>query len=110
MWTLVPVLAFPQCSLGRTCPAAGWGGSGSETAAFAEDALWTQRSRRTPRPFGLAEKLPHLAEREHICLGAGLEERDLQRPLADSVVLTHELVEAAVPEQAVPGPVDVDAL
>jgi hypothetical protein len=32
-----------------------------------------------------------LPEREHIRLGAGLEERDLQRSLADCVVLAHEL-------------------
>jgi hypothetical protein len=52
----------------------------------------------------------YLAERERVRLRAGLEERDLQRPLADSVVLTHELVQAAVPEQAVPVLVDVDAV
>jgi hypothetical protein len=38
-----------------------------------------------------------LSERERIRLGAGLEERDLHRPLADPVVLTHELVQAALP-------------
>jgi len=51
-----------------------------------------------------------LPEREHVRLGAGLEERDLQGPLTDRVVLTHELVQAAVPEQAVPVFVDVDAV
>jgi hypothetical protein len=51
-----------------------------------------------------------LAERERVCLGAGLEERDLQRPLADPVVLSHELVEAALPEQAVPVLVHVHAV
>jgi hypothetical protein len=50
-----------------------------------------------------------LAERERVGLGAALEERDLQCPLADRVVLAHELVEAAVPEQAVPSLVDVNA-
>jgi hypothetical protein len=52
----------------------------------------------------------HLAECEHICLGTGLEERDLQHPLADRVVLAHELVEAAALDQAVPVLVDVDAV
>jgi hypothetical protein len=33
-----------------------------------------------------------LAEREHVRLGAGLEERDLKRPLADRVVLADELI------------------
>ena len=51
-----------------------------------------------------------LAEREHVCLGAGLEERDLQRPLADPVVRAHELVEAAFPKRAVPVLVDVHAV
>jgi hypothetical protein len=53
---------------------------------------------------------PYLAECEHVCLGAGLEERDFQCPLADAVVLAHELVHAAVSEQAVPVLVDVDAV
>ena len=51
-----------------------------------------------------------LPERERVRLGAGLEERDLKRPLADRVVLAHELVEAAVPEQAGAVLVDVDAV
>ena len=51
-----------------------------------------------------------LSEREDVCLGAGLEERDLQRPLTDGVVLAHELVQAAIPEQAVPVLVDVFAV
>ncbi len=51
-----------------------------------------------------------LPEREHVRLGAGLEERDLQRPLADPVVLAHELIQAAVAEQAVPVVVDVHAV
>ena len=33
----------------------------------------------------------NLAECEHVGLGASLEEGDLQRPLADRVVLAHEL-------------------
>jgi hypothetical protein len=32
-----------------------------------------------------------LPEREYVCLGAWLEERDLQRPLADRVVLAAEI-------------------
>lgn len=51
-----------------------------------------------------------LPERERIRLGAGLEEHDLKRPLANRVVLSHELVEAALPEQAVPVLVDVHAV
>jgi len=51
-----------------------------------------------------------LPEREHVRLGAALEERDLQGPFADRVVLAYELVQAAVPEQAVPIFVDVDAV
>ena len=51
-----------------------------------------------------------LPEREHVRLGAGLEERDLQRALADRVVLAHELVQAAVAEHAVPVLVDVHAV
>src|SRR5918996_4386022 len=42
-----------------------------------------------------------LPERERVCLGAGLEERDLERPPLDRVVLAHQLVHAAVPEHAV---------
>jgi hypothetical protein len=51
-----------------------------------------------------------LPERECVRLGAGLEEGDLQCPLADRVVLAHELVEAAVPKQAAPVLTDVDAV
>ena len=51
-----------------------------------------------------------LPERERVRLGAGLEERDLQRALADRVVLAHELVQPAVPEHAVPVLVDVHAV
>ena len=36
-----------------------------------------------------------LAESERLRLGAGLQERDLQRPLANLVVLAYELVHAA---------------
>ena len=43
-------------------------------------------------------------------LGAGLEERDLQRPVADGVVLADELVQAAVSEHAVAVLVDVHAV
>jgi hypothetical protein len=51
-----------------------------------------------------------LSERECVRLGAGLEDGDLERPLADSVVLAHELVQVAVSEQPVPVLVDVDAV
>jgi hypothetical protein len=51
-----------------------------------------------------------LPESERVGLGAGPEERDLQRPLVNRVVLAHELVEAAVPEQAVSVLVDVHAV
>ena len=50
----------------------------------------------------------NLAECEYGCLGAGFEERDLERPLADCV-LAHELVHAALPERAVPVLGDVHA-
>jgi hypothetical protein len=52
----------------------------------------------------------HLAERERVRLGAGLEERDLQRPLTDPVVLAYELVQAALPKHAVPVFVHVHAV
>ena len=39
-----------------------------------------------------------LPEREHVCLGAGLQEGDLQGPVADRVVRAYEVVEAAVGE------------
>jgi hypothetical protein len=52
----------------------------------------------------------YLAECERVRFGAGREERDLQGPLANPVVLSHELVEAALPEQAVPVLVDVHAV
>lgn len=51
-----------------------------------------------------------LPERECVRLGAGLEERDLQGPFTDVVVLAHEMVQAAVPEQAVAVLVDVHAV
>jgi hypothetical protein len=51
-----------------------------------------------------------LPERESVRLGAGLEERDLQRPLADRVVLTRELLQAAVLKQAGPVLIDVHAV
>src|SRR4051812_7536668 len=47
-------------------------------------------------------RVSSLSERERVGLGAGLEECDLQRPLADRGVLAHQLVQAALPEQAVP--------
>ena len=53
---------------------------------------------------------PGLPERERVSLRARLAERDLDGPLADCVVLSHELVHAAVPEQAVPVLVDVHAV
>src|SRR3954447_7335767 len=54
--------------------------------------------------------VPGLAECERVRLRAGLIERDLERPLADGVVLAHELVHAAVLEQPVAAVVDVDAV
>ena len=51
-----------------------------------------------------------LSEGEHVRLGARLEEHDLQRPLADRVMLAHEMVQAAVPEQAVAVLVDVHTM
>src|SRR5687768_3173406 len=51
-----------------------------------------------------------LAEGEGVGLGAGLEERDLQRPVADPVVLAHELVHAALAQHAVAVLVHVHAV
>jgi mannose-6-phosphate isomerase-like protein (cupin superfamily) len=66
------------------------------------------RSRlRAHEPTGRSSREPWLPEGERVRLGAGVEERDLQRPLADRVVLAYELVKAAVPEHAVPVLVDV---
>jgi hypothetical protein len=67
------------------------------------DVLLRWRATDGRRPFWLPE-------REHVPLGTGVEERDLQRPLPDRVVLAHELVQAAVSEQAVPVLVDVHAV
>jgi hypothetical protein len=53
--------------------------------------------------------LPQLAERERVRLGAGLVEADLERSLADPVVLARELVQAAVAEHAGSVLVDVAA-
>jgi hypothetical protein len=64
-------------------------------------------SARRWRRRGRGDALP---ERERVRLGAGREERDLQRPLAHRVVLAHELVHAAVAEHAIPVFVDVDAV
>jgi hypothetical protein len=50
-----------------------------------------------------------LPECERVGLGAWLEEDDLQGPLANRVVLAHELVQAAVPKDAVALLVDVHA-
>jgi hypothetical protein len=51
-----------------------------------------------------------LPECERVGLGAWLEEGDLQGPLADRVVLAHELVHAALAENAVSVFVDVHAV
>src|SRR6516165_2473851 len=50
-----------------------------------------------------------LPEREHVRLGAGLVEHDLERPVAHLAVLPHELVQAPLPQQPVPALVDIDA-
>src|SRR5215218_9996457 len=74
------------------------------------DAGGAHAPRRSERRLGRTlRRHLWLPERERVSLGAGLEERDLQRALADPVVLTDELVPAAVPEQAVPVIVDVHA-
>jgi hypothetical protein len=49
-----------------------------------------------------------LPEGECVRLGAGLVEGDLERSLADSVMLSYELIQAAGPEHAVSVLVDVD--
>ena len=48
-----------------------------------------------------------LSECERVGLGAWLEEGDLQGPLAGRVVLAHELVHAALAENAIAVLVDV---
>src|SRR5690348_12359698 len=50
-----------------------------------------------------------LSEGEGMRLGAWQEKGDLQRSVADGVVLAHELVHAVVPEYAVAVRVDVHA-
>jgi hypothetical protein len=50
-----------------------------------------------------------LSERERVRLGAGLTQGDLQRSVADNVVVAHELVHAVVSEYAVAVLVDVHA-
>jgi hypothetical protein len=47
---------------------------------------------------------------ERVGLGVSLEERDLEHPLPNSVVLADELVQAAVAKDAVAVLVDVDAV
>ena len=51
-----------------------------------------------------------LPEGEHVRLGAGLEEADLECPFGHSVVLADELVETAVPQHAGAVPVDVESV
>src|SRR6516162_7547681 len=51
-----------------------------------------------------------LPEREHVRLGAGLVERDLESPVAHLAVLPHELVQAPLLEQPVAVLVDIDAV
>src|SRR5687767_14350862 len=51
-----------------------------------------------------------LPECERVGVGAWLEEGDLQGPLAGRIVLAHELVHAALAENAVAGLVDVDTV
>src|SRR5262249_28963686 len=51
-----------------------------------------------------------LPEREHVRLGAALEEADLDGPIANAVVLPDELVHATGVEHAVALLVDVEAV
>src|SRR5512133_2688505 len=53
-------------------------------------------------PLGSRTAAAPLPEREHVRLGAGLQEPDFKGPFAERVVLAHELVQAAVGEHAVP--------
>src|SRR5215207_10121158 len=50
-----------------------------------------------------------LAERERVRLGAGLEERDLQRSVADGIALAHQLVHAVIAQYATAVLLDVRA-
>ena len=84
--------------------------STSEPGAYTKDR-WqlTLRARRSLRrcEWGLATGR-ELPEGERVCLGAWGRERDLQYALADRLALAHELVQAAVAEQAGPVLVDIE--
>jgi 2'-hydroxyisoflavone reductase len=66
------------------------------------DALIWELSRPQPGPSALPEG-------ECVRLGAGLVEGDLERSLADPVMLTYELIQAAVPNHAGSVLVDVES-
>ena|SRR5215831_17315833 len=65
----------------------------------------------TPGRYPLASpclEASALPEGECVRLGAGLVEGDLERSLADPVMLAYKLIQAAVPDHAVSVLVDVD--
>ena len=68
-------------------------------------AIGGSMAARSNRPSRLL-----LSEREHVSLGARLEERDLYRALADRVVLTEKLVQPAIDEEPVAVLVDILAV
>src|SRR5215203_4536567 len=103
-----------------TVGASGSYGCGSDERGCATQQAWRRKRALAPVSNWLAAwsscraVRPHtrrrhlgLPECERVRLGTGLEKRDLQRALADRVVLAHELVQATVQEQAVPVLVDV---
>src|SRR5262245_56299966 len=49
------------------------------------------------------------AEGEHVCLRAGVEERDLQRAIPDRAALADQLVQPGISYRAVAPFVDIDA-
>jgi hypothetical protein len=92
-------------------PSQGRGGFGMPAGSdLACTVINTRRLIKTELWDQVQVALVLLPEREHVRLGAGLQERDLQRPVADGVVLPDELVQAGVPEQAVPVLADIDAV
>ena len=99
---------LPNCRIAppRTC---GGGRRHSFCSQEAADRLCFHRVSDNHESHSVHQPA-YLAECEHVCLSAGLEELDLQRSLANPVVLSHELVEAALPEQAVPVLVHVHAV
>src|SRR5437763_271185 len=98
--------------ISNTCvaPPVGNGNAGTPSRRMKITAkLFSWKTSIRP-PSVLSPSPARLPACEHVRLRAGLKEGDLQRPLADPLALARELVETAVPEQAVAVLVDVDAV